>query len=74
MKYKIEVNYDWCKACKLCAWICPTKAIVADELGKPRTDDEKCVGCLRCEKICPEMAIEILGSEKDARDDVFTGK
>ncbi|PLV56981.1 ATP-binding protein [Thermotoga sp. SG1] len=67
MGYRIEVNYDWCKACKLCSWVCPTKAITSDELGRPMIREEKCIGCLRCEKICPEMAIEVLGSEERCR-------
>ncbi|AAD35960.1 ferredoxin [Thermotoga maritima MSB8] len=63
MGYKIVVNYDWCKACKLCAWACPTSAITSDEIGKPVTNENKCIGCLKCEKICPDMAIEIVSDE-----------
>lgn len=66
-RYEVRVNLEWCKACGLCSWICPTKAITSDQMGKPVVDTLKCVGCLSCEKICPEFAIDVvLGSDDDA--------
>ncbi len=60
-KFDVEINFNWCKRCGLCYWICPTKAIVEGDLMYPRIDDaDKCIGCLLCENVCPEMAIDIL--------------
>jgi len=56
--YKIEVNYDWCKACELCIRFCPFDVLEADEEGKPRVVRlEACNNCKLCELHCPDLAI-----------------
>jgi len=62
-KFEVKINYNWCKKCGLCSWICPTNAIVEDELRKPLVNNEKCIGCFQCENICPDFAIDVVMKE-----------
>ena len=64
-KFRIAVNYDWCKACYICIKFCPV------DILKPRPVDEKvevidqdkCIGCMQCELHCPDFAIEVIKDE-----------
>lgn len=55
---KLVFFYTWCKKCRLCAAICPTKAIETEKDGKPYLAfPEKCTLCAMCILICPDFAI-----------------
>ena len=53
---KIYSNKEMCSGCKVCADICPTKAITMqkDEEGfeYPQIDQEKCINCGKCSRLC----------------------
>lgn len=52
-----RINLEFCKACGICARICPAEAI-SGERGVPyEIDLEKCSDCLRCLEECPFDAI-----------------
>ena len=61
---KVNVTFSFnptlCKACGICAALCPKQVYDRDEEGKPvfaRPDD--CIGCQMCEMRCPDFAIRI---------------
>ncbi|KUK83641.1 MULTISPECIES: ATP-binding protein [Petrotoga] len=59
-QFKVNINYNYCKKCGICSWICPVNAIIEEEFGKPVVPfQEKCTGCLQCERMCPDFAISI---------------
>jgi len=58
--YNVVINYNYCKRCGICSWICPVKAIVEGEFDIPQISDPyKCIGCLQCERMCPDFAIDV---------------
>ena len=69
---KMQVDFDRCKGCGLCATACPKKIVVIqqDKLNKKGyytaicIDDEKCICCAFCAMMCPDCAITIKGGEK----------
>lgn len=64
--FQVGVNRNYCKRCGLCYWICPVKAIIKGEFGRPEIPDHnKCIGCLQCERICPDFAIDITEKNDD---------
>ncbi|MFH1175561.1 MAG: 4Fe-4S binding protein [bacterium] len=63
---EISTYPQLCKACGLCAEVCPRKAIFFNKKelspsGKPTVDVDltKCVACKQCEMICPDCAIKV---------------
>lgn len=53
-----EVEPTWdeseCIGCRLCAKVCPSRAIIADEeTGKPIYFPDLCIYCGQCIKVCP---------------------
>ena len=63
---KIEVDFERCKGCMLCANFCPKKIISAStELNSKgyypayQTEPDKCVGCAICARMCPDVAITV---------------
>ncbi|MBU2490177.1 MAG: DUF362 domain-containing protein [Proteobacteria bacterium] len=55
---KPVVKADKCRACGLCAQVCPTGA-VEDRDGKSFINPELCIGCGECMTRCPEKAIDL---------------
>lgn len=47
------------KDCIVCFSICPSKAIINNEVGKPEINEESCIFCGVCQLSCPENAIII---------------
>ena len=75
MKHKNSyINPETCKACELCAEVCPNMLIEKSE-GKKMyfTDDfEKlCINCGHCMAICPTESIIVKGLSY--KDDFFSG-
>jgi 2-oxoglutarate ferredoxin oxidoreductase subunit delta len=63
---RIEIEFEWCKACELCAHACPKGCIAtgasynahgyaAAVLARP--DD--CTGCAACAETCPDACIRV---------------
>jgi len=70
-QYKLIVNETWCKGCRICVDVCPTKTLEMVEspdrwegviVKVVRMDD--CTGCGICEVECPDFAISIIAPEK----------
>lgn len=63
---KVEILFDYCKACGLCISACKNNVL---KLGNSTnsmgynvvTTDEsmRCIGCKMCAIVCPEAAIEV---------------
>jgi|GEM_PF-2682491 len=54
-------SLERCKHCGICSSFCPTRAITADDDGRPSlTDPEACTSCRLCERLCPDFAIEMV--------------
>ncbi|UCH12668.1 MAG: 4Fe-4S binding protein [Candidatus Omnitrophota bacterium] len=69
-KFKVKIDKERCKGCKLCVIFCPKQALQESkkinkkgiyfvELKNP----DLCIGCSTCAVICPECAIEILKND-----------
>ncbi len=70
-KYKIKINKQLCKECKLCTAFCPLKLLkISKKFNKKGyhpvecINKEKCTGCGICARMCPEGAIEIIEVKK----------
>lgn len=60
-----KLNRAWCKACGLCAGLCPRQALDLDGEGKPLlARPEQCTVCGLCELRCPDYALRIRREEK----------
>jgi coenzyme F420-reducing hydrogenase delta subunit len=65
IKYSRKVVYDTekCVGCDKCVFICPYKAIEAEEFATPKILYNHCMGCGACALVCPHSAIQIKGFE-----------
>ena len=70
-RFKLFVNEEFCKGCRICVYFCPRQSIRLCEEFNSRgvnvpvpADMKKCSGCRICELYCPDFAIAI--SEEDA--------
>jgi len=70
---RIVIAEERCKACLLCATVCPEKIIRQSSRLNPKgykvveTDPEKagsCTGCTACAQMCPDQAITVYRSGK----------
>jgi ferredoxin len=53
-------NEAKCTDCGVCVPICPTGALVVDQLTrKVHFYDNKCIACELCVKVCPTRAMEV---------------
>lgn len=60
-------NTKLCTGCSVCAYVCPTGAIVMAEDGcgfvYPAVEEDKCIDCGRCLRVCHMSASDELKSE-----------
>ena len=70
-EYKLVVNEVWCKGCRICVDLCPSK--VLDMVEAPErwegtivkvTNIDACNGCSICEVECPDFAISVFAPDK----------
>jgi Fe-S-cluster-containing hydrogenase component 2 len=52
-----KVEKEKCTACGSCVDVCPTEAILVDDVAI--VDEEKCVDCGTCVDECPSEAITV---------------
>ena len=58
--FEIDIYRDWCKACGICAALCPKQVLGRDEEGRPVVlAPTACTGCGWCELHCPDFAISV---------------
>ena len=69
--FKLVVNETWCKGCRICVDLCPTKTL--EMIESPDrwegsivkvTNMEACNGCGICEVECPDFAISVFSEKK----------
>ncbi|MBS7641231.1 MAG: hydrogenase iron-sulfur subunit [Candidatus Bathyarchaeia archaeon] len=65
IEYSLKAIYftEKCVGCDKCVFICPYKAIEAEDFATPKILDEKCMGCGACALACPHHAIQVKGFE-----------
>ena len=74
--FKLAVRETWCKGCRICVELCPSKTLVMVE-SPDRWEGsvvkveniEACNGCGICEAECPDFAISVFveGKGKPAK-------
>jgi 2-oxoglutarate ferredoxin oxidoreductase subunit delta len=70
-RFRVLIDADRCKGCKLCADFCPKDCIemTTEHLnakGVPFAEcvrPDQCIGCMSCAVICPDAAIELFRLE-----------
>ena len=56
----VQLKTDLCSDnCQACVDVCPSKALILYENGKPRIEERFCIYCGACQEVCPEKAIGI---------------
>jgi 2-oxoglutarate ferredoxin oxidoreductase subunit delta len=67
MKYRIEIDTEKCKGCRLCIQECPKALLnITDKFNKKGWQTvefnfkEECIGCKKCAMVCPDVAIRIV--------------
>ena len=58
-----EVGFieNLCTGCGKCEGVCPEKALVYEEKGRPHIDRSQCVGCGECVSACSYKALVLYG-------------
>ena len=69
-RFKLFVNEEFCKGCRICVYFCPKDAIKLSEDFNSKgvnvpipANMERCTGCRICEFYCPDFAIAIAEDE-----------
>jgi len=67
IRYSRKAVYETekCVGCDKCVFICPYKAIEAEEFATPKINYDLCGGCGACALVCPHLAMQIKGFEFD---------
>lgn len=67
MAFRVKIDPDKCKSCRLCIAACPKNIMSLSEQKNVQgfelavcIDEEKCIGCKACAEVCPDVAIEII--------------
>lgn len=60
----IRVRKDWCKACGICAELCPRNVLVMEHGLPIAVRLEACTACGLCEVRCPDFAITVTSAKK----------
>lgn len=71
-QFTLKVHETWCKGCRICVDLCPTKTLVMIE-SPDRWEGsivkvenmEACNGCGICEAECPDFAISVFAAGKE---------
>lgn len=70
-QFKLLVHETWCKGCRICVDLCPTKTLEMVESSDrwegaivKVANMEACNGCGICEVECPDFAISVISSAK----------
>lgn len=65
-RYKVEINKQRCKGCRLCVFFCPVKHLELSEDLNNRgvrfavaKEGAECIGCGFCFVICPDVCVKI---------------
>ena len=61
--FKINVNYETCKACETCARVCPSTAM--DAILKQKKVIPDCFACGSCIDICPTDSIKFQAGKRN---------
>ena len=61
--FKINVNYDTCKACETCAKACPTT--VMNAILKQENVIPDCFSCGTCMNACPTGSINLQAGKRN---------
>jgi len=65
----IRILRRFCKGCRICVELCPTKTLELDDRFKVVVaHPERCIGCRMCELRCPDLAISVV-KKKTAGDE-----
>ncbi len=67
VKYRVAIDADRCKSCRLCVDFCPKKVLdmTTDRLNAKGVTyaecvrPDECTGCMSCTLMCPDAAVEL---------------
>jgi 2-oxoglutarate ferredoxin oxidoreductase subunit delta len=68
---EILIDKNRCKACGLCADVCPKEIIRIDNSAQSlygkgcAVAREGCIGCGKCYTVCPDIAVTIKRGDKE---------
>lgn len=70
--FQVQIYRDWCKACGICAALCPKQVLGRDEAGRPVVvNPEACSGCGWCEIHCPDFAISVAAKAPEGAEEEY---
>lgn len=71
--YRLQLNVELCKGCRLCIEFCPKKvlALTEEQINKKGfpyvrvVQGDACIGCQSCTAVCPDGVIELFEVEQE---------